>query len=251
MEITGQTFVDLRRRRNGLSRRLGLISLAVEPLYDLQAMFTEEMFSAWIEHRRFMDEDRDYDEEYAVGLTRIITDDFFDALLPHPYGSNIVGEFNSIGKLSKQRFDMLDASIVPLSFKDWTSEELRFVVSGYRSQITDAIHRLRDINTHWKYLTGHRHPMPSFIKSSVMGLFGGPDQDHGFVYSDADFQFLQNGSPKVMTAKWLAPFVGINHARTIESALTVISESSKPREGEPDTINFFGSHVTNKIDVFD
>jgi hypothetical protein len=241
------SIITLREQRNSLTTRLWDISRAIEPLFALKTAFTPEMAKT-LAHHRWHPEDCHYDDEIEdVQITiQVMHPDFFGALLRD--GENIGHMMKQIRQLAKKTHDIVPPWPEPMKF-DWTEEELGFVVDTYKRQINAMVHRLRDINTNWKRLTRTTNTLPDFVKSSVMGLFGKPDHLAGFTYTEADFGY-QPVKPKVMTARWLAPFVGLDDANAIEQAITIIGDRSKPRVGEPDSLDFFGSHVSNAFDVF-
>lgn len=247
-EITGQTFNDLRNMRNAVTHRIIAISQAVNPLFELSVTMTADMQQAWAEHRAVICE-REYaeDENVAPYGIQLMHADFFTALLPYPYGSNIAYTMNNIRVLAaKYHYE----SVPPgnPTFSGFTAEELDFVCGRYQSQITSTVTALRDIHTNWKGLDRARDRLPSFIKSVVMGLFGKPDTDHGFSYTEDDFKY--GCRAQVMTARWLTPFIGYGYAKMIEDAMATIERESKPRIGEPPTLEFFGNLSKNAIKLF-
>jgi hypothetical protein len=244
------TIVALRVHRNAVSQRLMAVNRLVLSLFDLTATFTFEMAKELTQHRGQVD-------EYPGNIQmQVIHADFFSALISDPItASNIVHELKQIRTMSMKFFPIVPDDQVnnEPSLVGWTDEEIALVIDTYKQHINTATHHLRDINTHYKYLTRASSRMPAFIKSTLMDMFGKADHLPSFTYTDADFQYQRDlprpNKPQVMTAKWLAPFISIDKACLVEEAIRLIGAHSRPRDNEPETIDFFSSHSSNAIDI--
>lgn len=246
--------VELRAMRNGLVKRANAITEASFRIFEVKAMFTQEMFRVYQDNwQNDQEEIRDVPlrvEEAISTEMVVINQDFLLGLIDRRFvASNIVHEMMAIVKSAMTKHLRIEQTTVP-EITGWTDEEIRMVCQRYRNQINTLTHHLRDIHTHWKYLMEHKSRLPQFIKSAVTGMFGGPDHSLGFEYSEMNFRCRGQDDPKVLTAFWLAPFIGTEKARVIETQLAIIGDESAPRPGEPPTLDYFSSHTSNQIDVF-
>ncbi len=261
------TIIELRRRQNALAVRFATISEAVESIFALTVPFTETLAKASVNawnHSFAGREGYEWDEPPEHEYHRMIgtdisvaSEDFFFPLVYEAVGaSNIAHELKEIRKNAKAGPDPIPsewlAELVEPESLHWRPEEVETVKRSYRKRITAATTKIRDINTTWKYLSKQESHLPKFIKPSLLGMFGSADLVTNFQYTDVDFKWQPHGQkPKVMTARWLAPFIGIEKAGVVEVAVQTIGIASAPLPGEPPTLDFFGSHVSNIIKLFE
>lgn len=260
------SIVSLRDRQNQLAARFAAVASAIRPMFSLTAPFTEVLahasHEAWGQNFGWMDNPGD-PPEYQTNVRKQVPILSYDFLFPIIRDDvavrNLLAAWKAIGNLALDGPPVIDSKYLRADLEPvqdlWTPEEITLIGRSYKNRITDAVKSGRDIHTYWKMITRLHCPMPEFIKSSLLEMFGGPDHA-GFTYSEDDFQpayclrTKDKKPPAVMTARWLAPFTGAEHAKAIEQALNVVEEQFAPRRYEPPTLDHFSSHTSNAIKVF-
>lgn len=255
-------FLELRRHQNALAIRFDLIKDAISNIADLKITYTSVLAKAatsgWENNKH--PENFDEPPEYAKSIGKEISVWSEDVMLAIVHdgitGRNIKYEIAQILKSARNGPAIIptDVRFCPLiepSDFNWLPEEMETVRRSYRARITKATTIIRDINTTWKYLSRNESVMPEFIQPQLIGMFGGADHSP-FVYEEKDFKWQTHGlKPKVMSARYLAPFIGAEKAVLVERSMDTIEISSAPRPGEPPTLNWWISSESNAIKVFE
>lgn len=258
------TIVELRNRQNALATRFQAITKAIDPIFGMKAMWTDTLANAaheaWIacfSYREGYEHAEPPDYHSLVGAEhQIVHDDFLFPLVQDDIDSrNIFHHLKLIQVEAVTGIPFIPIQAGTPSTEGWLPDEIETVNRSYRRRITSATTRIRDINTNWKYLSAKRRRFPDFIKSSLMGMFGGADLGD-FKYTEDDFKQPYSHDavkqkPQVMSARWLAPFIGLEKALVIENAMEVIGEQSAPLPGEPPTLDGYSSHTSNAIKLFE
>ena len=258
------TIIYLRRQQNALAARFALVATAIDAIFSIKITVTEAMAKAsakaWEHAYRHTegygnDDPPDFDVDIGKEIL-VASKDFFFPLIPDEVqfaAGNLAHNLASIKRYSTALAPVSGTlAFVPPTSDNWLQSEIDVVLQSYRARITAATTQLRDINTYCHYLNQTESRLPGFIKPALTGLFGSADHDTGFTYTDQDFKYQPRGERmKVLSARWLAPFIGLMKATIIEDSLRVITKTSTPLSGEPPTMTHFGSHVSNAIKVFD
>lgn len=242
-----------RKKLNELLERKNRARAAVEQLLSINAVYTSEMcdYAAGdVAHWSNRDSvvERWYDltgheipvveAEFITGITSSTT-----------MGNNMEYYFHELPSLLKAVPLVMGSDKIP-SAEGWTNEEIEIVIHSYTSRIGKHNLDLRDAHTMWKKIARSKKPIPGFVKTKCLGMFGRPDWESRHVYSDADFKssyYERDHLPSVLSAKYLAPLIGEEKADLIEGLIGVLEGETKPLPGEPDTLDTTGSHLSNKI----
>lgn len=127
------------------------------------------------------------------------------------------------------------------SFDGFYPAEVDAILGSMKGKAERRIVRLRDIHTQMKYLKKkHIWPNSRLVKAAPKC----PESDK--------FSYSEHHTPKsrVLSEWWMTTVCGNESVATeILLAFDTIDKCAAPRPGEPDSMNYFGSHVSNKLSV--
>lgn len=264
-------FVALRKRMNDLIERQGRALDAATWLLDLSVEYTNVHLTSATDRLQmegcregyYPEDDIDRLSDMVGKPMVVFSKDFLCGVIDQAViWRNIPSLLTSIRTHATTSATVDPNAAVP-SLEGWSENEIATVVASYKGRLSSATKQLRDIHTTWKYLRGYTSSLPGFAKGACLGMFGMPDFETRHTYTEDDFkpyntvlQTDENGvrrhvdlCPHIMSSRFWTPIIGEVMADRVEESLAIIEAVSKPREGEPDTTDYFGSHVSNSIPV--
>jgi hypothetical protein len=159
---------------------------------------------------------------------------------------NIEHRIGEMVRKSNQYSDVFSSQMVDeiadtrvLSFAGFYRSEIDIMISSVESRANRLLETLRDINTTMKYMRiEHMWPNGKLVKR----VPACPPED---LYGQ--YEWLE---PLVLSEWWLTTVTGdAVVAGHVKRAFDDIFKLSAPRPGEPATLDYFGSHVTNKVKI--
>lgn len=248
MTIEPTEIVALRHQWNAIVERFLVARIATWSLLHLTIPVSAELHQILAPGYRADNDasDGEYLEAPAVGANLTLSELYRYLGLERHLPSNTDYYLRSLREQTD--FDPVEiASFDAPSFDGWLESELLAVRDTYRADINALNMRLREMHTEAKQINKMTACLPGAIRSRVTGFFAGGDAGLPFSYDDD--MFSRRALP-IAGRQWLAPIIGLDQATAIEHALEIINKQSAPRPGEPDTLDYHGSHISNDFDLF-
>jgi hypothetical protein len=162
---------------------------------------------------------------HLIGTTMPILSVVYMACLEGNVPGNEQGTiFDEIARLAKTQVLPEYGTDEP-SLEGWSEREISAVVAHYQRTVNALAKDLRDADTGIKYILGR-----SVYETTQPGDLFAP---------------TASGQRLVFTVEWLSPFIGAARAEALIRAIENMRKETCPRDGEPPSTDYFGSHVSN------
>lgn len=252
MSIQPEEIVALRHQWNSLVDRFDLVEQDVAALNGfvvsvsgpLQTLFSGPTDYDWEERGEY--------EPPEVGTPLEIGQLYKHLGLESHLGSNYSHHLRSLQEQCSVSLEKVNASGSP-NFDGWDETELRAARDRYRRRINDLNNRLREANTDVKQIVKPKAALPSSVRSLLLDFFAGSDATLPWRYEEVVFSHRYEDREQLLpicSAQWLAPFTGLDMASQLNDALTRLMATTAPLPGEPETLDYRGSHRTNAFNFF-
>lgn len=200
-----------------------------------------------------------YEDDPFPETSKVFSKDFFNVLF-YDTGtclsniSNLFYYLDDFRNGSKTIRDSVEpfSVMTPPNLDGWDDVEIAMIIEGHQNTLDSIKEFLRDTNTRMKYLRNSKVLInPIFKPGLTNDFFGQSDFAVPYIYRDVEF-YTGSYNPhrngvSLINGKFWYPVVGIEVAYQIENLFDHIAYVTKPREGEPETLDYFGSNRTNRI----
>ena len=252
MPILPEEIVALRHQWNSLVDRFDHVEQDVTTLNGFAVSVTAPLQALFASPPDFDWEERDEYEPPEVGTSLEIGQLYKHLGLESYLGSNYSHHLRSLQEQCSTSPEKLNASGPP-SFDGWDETEIRAARDRYRRRINDLNNRLREANTDIKQIAKPKAAIPSSVQPLLRGFFAGSDAALPWRYDEVVFSRRYEDRDHLLpisSAQWLAPFIGLDMATQLDDVLTRLMKTTAPLAGEPETLDYRGSHRTNVSNLF-
>lgn len=223
--------VPLRKKMNSLIERKNICAQSIATINSLKCVFTDVM--AKNQNQDDDDNSEGPDVSHKIGRNVWIFDEnVLFSLIEPLMAQNLLFHFKEIGRLAVTKHH-IDLNETEPSRDGWSPDEYTHIVHLYHHRISTMQHALDEINNEYKALMKMQHYLPRWSETIIKN---NPNSE--YEYTANDFRRNQSISwteshenkPKIMSARWMAPFYGDKIAKDFEDALKNIKSAITERK---------------------